>query len=284
MDRVVPNEPISDSNLQTAFRVGMALSDLNEITLPDGSVGYLVPDGFKIEKFPQLDAKLTRIRAAPRMDDPDSFVEYFNRYKTEHSVIFADIDKNTILGILDYHAGVGGAGESIVEAKADYLQHRVSHPCPWSIDWKRWRAIDGQTKTQKELGIFLEEMLHTIAEPAGALLLEIASELKVDREVKFKSGSRLNDGTVALAYEETDSTSGKNGKIVVPQDLTIVCPVFQGCDNHQFGAKLRYSLDRGELKFKIDILNRQQGEQDAFEKLVMVIGNATQRQVFYGGN
>lgn len=278
------------NSLQTALRAGGALTEPKAIALPNGGLGFIVPAGYDIKKIDALDTPLTRIRATPRMDDAESFVAYVNRFKTDATIIFADLKTNLMTAVIDYHhestsasASSEGPGPKDTPGRPDYTVHRVAHPCPWSVEWARWRAIDGQNRKQAELGLFLEEMLHTIAAPEGATLLEIAAELRVEREVKFKSGNRLANGTVAIAYEEIDETKGsKGGKITVPEEITIVSPVFMGGEPRGFKAKLRYRLDRGELTFKIDILNRVIGEQQAFENVCLEVGGATGRPVFYG--
>ncbi|RUV65204.1 DUF2303 family protein [Mesorhizobium sp. M5C.F.Ca.IN.020.29.1.1] len=70
--------------------------------------------------------------------------------------------------------------------------------------------------------------------------------------------------------------------MTVPDLITIVCPVFQGGEVRQFQARLRYKIDRGELTFKIAIMNRQNGEQAAFQDVVSAVSDATGQPVFYG--
>ncbi|MER9217897.1 YfdQ family protein [Mesorhizobium sp. M0644] len=283
---VLPSMASDDGAIQSAIRAGMGLVTPIPITTPDGGTAYIVPDGFSLEKLPPLLPPLTGIKATPRMDDAESFVNYINRYKTGASVIFADLKTNLMTAIIDYHNGSTSnqapeAGKDTL-GKPDYTTHRVAHPCPWTIEWARWRAVDGQNIKQAELAVLLEEMLHTIAAPEGGALLEIAAELKVEREVKFKQGTKLADGTVSIGYEESDQTSTKSGKITVPDLITIVCPVFQGGEVRQFQARLRYKVDRGELTFKIAIMNRQSGEQAAFQDVVRAVSEATGQPVFYG--
>lgn len=271
------DDAIFSSGVEAAINAGKGLVSPVPINLPNGGTGYIVPDGFKLEQLAPIDAVLTRVKAAPRFDDRDSFVDYVNRFKSDATVVFADLAGNRMTAIIDYHAA---AVEGV--SKPDYNAHRATHPCPWSLDWARWRAIDGKDMKQAELGRFLEEMLHTIASPDGAGLLEIAAELKVDRAVKFKAGTRLQNGTVSLAYEEEDTTSGKNGKITIPDLITVVAPVFMGGDAASFKARLRYNINRGDLTFKIDIMNRVDGEQQAFQGVVDHVRSATSQPVFYG--
>lgn len=261
-----------DYGISAAIEAGKGLAEPRPTPMPDGGIGFIIPDGFKLERVAPIDPVLTRIKAAPRFDDIDSFVEYVNRFKTTDTVMFADIKANRLTAIIDYHKAGG----------ADYGTHRPAHPCPWSLDWERWRAVDGKPMKQGELGIFLEEMLPTIAEPSGAALIEVAGDLKIDREVTFKSAVRLQDGTNSFIYEEKDEAKTTKGKMAVPEDVTIVCPVFMGGEPAMFKAKLRYNLNRGELSFRICILNRVDGEQKAFVAVVDAVKAATEQPVFYG--
>ena len=147
------------------------------------------------------------------------------------------------------HAGHTHAASGGKVSRPDRCRHTASHDFPFSVPWQRWCEIDGQLMTQAELGLFLEEMLYTIAAPAGAGLLELASELRIDRQVKFKLATRLQSGANSLAYEEEDETSGRSGKMEVPDAVTISCPVFMGGARRTFEAKLRYRLNRGDIKF-----------------------------------
>lgn len=265
------------NGISAAIRAGAGLAEPHPIPLPDGGLGIIVPDGFELHKVPALDPVLTRVKAAPRFDDRDSFIAYINRFKNANTVVFADMAGNKMAAVIDYHAASEGGPSA-----ADHCVHKAVHPCPWSIDWARWRAQDGKNMSQAELGYFLEEMLHTIAAPDGAGLIEVATELKVDRAVKFKSGTRLQDGTNSLIYEEEDQTSGRGGKIAVPDTIKIAAPVFMGADPTLFSARLRYRIEKGVLTFKIDIMNRLDGEQAAFRAVVDQVRDATSQPVFYG--
>ena len=184
---------------------------------------------------------------------------------------------NSMTAVLDYHAKSEGKA-----AKPARCRHKAHHAFPFSVPWAKWRAVDGEGLTQEQLGHFLEEMLYTIAEPTGAGLLELASELTIDRQVKFKSATRLQSGANALAYEEADETSGRTGKMEVPDTILISCPMFMGGEREACEAKLRYRLVRGEIKFRFDIPMRLEKEQAAFARVVDGVRGATGCPVFMG--
>ena len=267
-----------ENPIQSALAAGAGLAEPDALTLPGGRVGYIVPKGFEIAQFEPVNAQLPEhVIASPVFEDTASFIEYVNRFKGKETAVFASLEKNTMQAVIDYHAASGGE-----VALPDRCKHTATHDFPFSVPWARWRDIDGEPLTQHDLGLFLEEMLYTIAAPAGAGLLELASELRIDRQVKFKSGTRLQSGANSLAYEEEDEASGRSGKMEVPDGITIACPVFMGGARRTFEAKLRYRLNRGDIKFVLAIINRLEGEQAAFAEAVEGVGNATGCPVFMG--
>ena len=267
-----------ENPIQSALAAGAGLAEPDALTLPGGRIGYIIPKGFEIAQFEPVNGQLPdHVQATPKFEDTASFIEYVNRFKGKETAIFASLEKNTMQAVIDYHAASGGK-----VSRPDRCRHTASHDFPFSVPWQRWREIDGQLMTQAELGLFLEEMLYTIAAPAGAGLLELASELRIDRQVKFKSGTRLQSGANSLAYEEEDETSGRSGKMEVPDAVTIACPVFMGGARRTFEAKLRYRLNRGDIKFAIAVINRLEGEQAAFAEAVEGVGSATGCPVFMG--
>ena len=264
--------------VQSALAAGAGLADPKPQSLPGGRIGYIIPEGCRLHEIEPVNAELPdHVQASPKFEDTASFIEYVNRFKGKETTIFASLEKNTMQAVIDYHAASGGK-----VSRPDRCRHTAAHDFPFSVPWQRWREIDGQLMTQSELGLFLEEMLYTIAAPAGAGLLELASELRIDRQVKFKSGTRLQSGANSLAYEEEDETSGRSGKMEVPDAVTIACPVFMGGDRRTFEAKLRYRLNRGDIKFAIAVINRLEGEQAAFAEAVEGVGSATGCPVFLG--
>lgn len=134
-----------------------------------------------------------------------------------------------------------------IEKQLSSVAPEVLRQRPRQWTERRVRSIVDREAARVEYAEFIEDMLHTIARPAGADLLDAISDLKVDRGIKFKSGLNQANGTVKLTYEEEDATGG-GGIVSIPQEIVIVCPVFQGTDPIQITAKLRYRLDPGWLR------------------------------------
>jgi uncharacterized protein YfdQ (DUF2303 family) len=111
--------------------------------------------------------------------------------------------------------------------------------------WKKWRDLDGRLLEQVPFGEFLEENMEDIAEPAGAMLLEIATYLTVTRSVNFKSGIHLGNGTVQLQHDENDEV--KAGDLKIPETFTLgIAPVY-GLASYRVPARLRYRIKDRKL-------------------------------------
>lgn len=264
------------SNIQAAIDAGKQLADPKPVTLPDGGIGYVIPHNMRLETMPAVNPILPdAISQAVTLDEASSFVDYINRFKEDDSVIFASLADNKMQAILNYHGVEGrlsGRGS-----------HRVTFNFPYSVPWAKWRAVDGKAMTQAELGYFLEEMLLTITDPSHATLLECASDLTIERSVRFTSGTRKQSGTNELHYKEEDETRGRdNGKLIVPEDIHILCPLFQGSLATTVQAKLRYRMHGGKLTFHFDIIHLVETEQAAFQATATEVSEATGVPVFFG--
>lgn len=247
------------------------------VPTPDGGSLFLHSIGMQVHRIAPLDVNLPeRVTAFETVVEPASLVEYVNRFKTETTISRASLSRNTIEALLDYH----GASDSKNGAKPQAVTHKVTLNCPFDVDYAAWKQKFGVGLNQLEYAEFIEDMLHTIGKPAGADLLDAISDLKVDRGIKFKSGLNQANGTVKLTYEEEDAT-GNGGTVSIPQEIIIVCPIFQGTDAIQITAKLRYRLDRGSIKFIISVPGLAKIERDEFRKIGEAIRSDTATPVFY---
>lgn len=247
------------------------------IVTPDGGSVVFHALGITAHRIAPLDTVLpSRVSQLETVVEPASFVEYVNRFKSLTTINKASLSRNSIEAVLDYHGQSGGKGNGVPQANT----HRATLNCPFDVDYAAWKKRFGEGLSQLEYAEFIEDMLHTIAKPAGADLLDAISDLKVDRGIKFKSGLNQANGTVKLTYEEEDAT-GSGGSVSIPQEIVIVCPVFQGTDAIQITAKLRYRLDRGTIKFVIAVPGIAKLEREEFRKIGESIRAETETPVFY---
>jgi uncharacterized protein YfdQ (DUF2303 family) len=114
--------------------------------------------------------------------------------------------------------------------------------------WEKWRKLDGHLLPQVDFAEFIEENLEDIADPAGALMLEIASHLQLIRSVNFRSKVALQSGAFAFTHDQDDKASVGAGQIEVPQTFTLgIAPIF-GVAPYRVPARFRYRVVEGKLK------------------------------------
>lgn len=260
-------------DIQAAIDAGKVAVQKNPINHPNGDTTIFVPEGFKTETIKALNLTLPdQVSRSEELIEQKSFTDYIDRFKTASTVVLAKPGSGSMEAVLDYHGQSGGE-----RAKPDHCAHVVRLKTEFDENWKRWRDIDRRQISQEEFAYFIEEMLHTIGSPDGADLLDMAQTLKVNRGVVFKSNSRLKDGTVDIEYSEQDATtSAVKGTVSVPDEITIVAPLYLMRETQSVKAKLRYRVGKGDpLSFRIDILNRKLIEFDAFKKMADEIGQVT---------
>lgn len=257
-----------NSSIRDAIEAGKAMVNQTPIIDEFGATHVMVPNGFALKEIHPLNPVLPAVVDQQEVViEQESFCEYINRFKTGSTVVFA-FPKSPgpqMIARLDYHHTSHGHDRS----KPDTNQHQITFKADFDENWKRWREIDRKNLSQVDFAYFIEENLHTIAAPDGADLLDMAQNLKIHRGVVMKSVKRLKDGTMNVEYSEKDDTSTEDrGSFQLPDEITIVAPIYLMRGAQQVVAKLRYRLEKGEpLQFRIDILNRSMIEFEAFHKM-----------------
>src|ERR1700742_799625 len=98
------------------------------------------------------------------VDQSWSLIDYVNRFKTEDTFIFADVDELQIHAVIDYHAA-GSVKRGLAEHHAILC---LSH----SHEWDTWNAIDGRMYDQNALAHIIDINSDDIASPVAAELAE----------------------------------------------------------------------------------------------------------------
>lgn len=211
---------------------------------------FLVPAGYTpttvdLEKYR---AQPTRKKGHPQFTEADSFVRYVNAHKTDGTALYADVTATQIIAILDGHASKGPGWE----------QHKATLKLAHTKAWLRWTNASGLNGLmgQERFAEFIEDSIEDIVSPDAATLIEMARSFEATTNVRFKSAVRATDGQRQLTYEETtESTSGAQGSIEIPDVLTLAIPVFEGATaRDRIVAKFRYRLGGGKvtLGFELD--------------------------------
>jgi uncharacterized protein YfdQ (DUF2303 family) len=114
--------------------------------------------------------------------------------------------------------------------------------------WTKWKEHDGRMMSQVAFAEFVEDNLEDIAEPVGAVMLEIATYLEAVRTVNFKSGIRLSNGNVQFRHEASDEAKVGASSLEVPEAFTLgIAPIF-GLASYKVPARFRYRIQDGKLQ------------------------------------
>lgn len=182
-----------------------------------------------------------------------SFIELVNRHKTEHSVIFANMDwqKPSLTAVIDYHQKENGGA-------ADNGKHRIQYEFPLSEEWKAWTAMNGKGISQTDFAEFIEDHIADLAGPDEAEELEFQNKfsfkvafpnqlvtlsrgLLVTAETRVKNVVSLQNGAGQIVFEEDHQTHDKEGnRIDVPGMFILSVPPFFEGETARIPVRLRY--------------------------------------------
>jgi uncharacterized protein YfdQ (DUF2303 family) len=220
----------------------------------------------------------TRIRASVQMRDAASFCAYVSKYRDERTRLFAEPRTFTFLAVLDYHAATEAT------RTPEFCDHKATFALQKDERWNIWSGKDGQSFTQADFAEFLEDNRADILTPEPAQMLEIARDLSAKVDVNFGSSVRLSNGQTQLRYEETVKASvPAAGNIEVPEEFTILIPVFYGEMAQSIRVRLRFRLAQGKLSFHFKMYRPAEILTKAFQRAVGSINEKLDTEVLLGG-
>ena len=250
--------------------------DLIELNGPDGlkvpvAIGK---NGVEVLAPSQFDA----YRTAPRfrhgtalMTDLTSFIGHVNRYKDEHSVIFAKDDQSApgLTAVLDYH-------EEGAEGAPRFGKHRTQFNFPVSPEWRAWTSQNATQMNMMQFAQFIEDRYVEIIPPAvvastftsdddpikkfvdslggvnklggPADLMRIATGMSVHESSVVGDVVRLASGEGSVTFTvEHETQDAKGERFTVPAAFGVAVPVFRGEAPFCVIARLRYRKQGGKL-------------------------------------
>lgn len=247
----------TENNTAAAIQAGQLIGkpikvgEVDAVVLPEGCTVKTFEDIQKKEPIaPQL------LKQQVKLEDSDSFLDYYNRFADESSTIFAETDEGRFIAILDYHSAA-------TEPRHGY--HTAAYTCPRTPEWSAWFGASGKVFSQEEFGLFLEANLDEVVKPAGAQMLEIALTLKSKTNVDFSRAVRLDNGQTQFTYsEQMSSTAGANGQLEIPEEIELGLQPFRGSEHYSTRAKFRYRIREGKLAIWYDLVRPQKIAETAF--------------------
>lgn len=247
----------------------------HQIETRDGRKFLVIPDKASVRDISdEHDLKVgvpRYVKQAVILQTQDSLVEYVNRYKTDDTVLFADIAANSILATVDYHA----------KDKAAHVAHRAMLTLPFSEEWGLWTRISGQLKPQLEFARFIEENGADVRAPDAAELLEAVRDLQANRKVNFIKAVRTSSDNENFEYQDETKTTTRGG-IELPTKFKLGLPVYFGEPDTEVFAFLRWKLDDGALTLGIALHRAEHVRQAVFKQIVDGVASRTQCVAVFG--
>lgn len=186
------------------------------------------------------------------------------------------IDRNptkpAVVAVLNGH-GASGPGWGDFRAQIEF------RPTP---QWVKWTGIDGKMLKQAEFAEFIEDNMEDIADPAGALMLEIATYLQATRTTNFKSAIKLSSGAVQFQNLEDVSASVSAGQIAIPETITLGLAPLQGSPVFRVPARFRFRVTDGKLTLGVKLQRIEDLMRDVLEDVVAKIERGANVSVIEG--
>ncbi|QWY79514.1 hypothetical protein SEA_BOYNAMEDSUE_53 [Gordonia phage BoyNamedSue] len=178
--------------------------------------------------------------------DVPSFLAELDRYPIAFgsSTLWGDETKGRVEAIYNDHNDTG----------AGLRDNRLRLELRADQDWTAWHRLSGSYMRQEEFGDAVEELLHTVVEPAQADLMEVIDSIRATSKGSFESKISRADGGQQLEYkEDVSTTAGKSGQLEVPKTVTLAIRPWEGLDTYKVEGWFRLRVQNGQLSLAIKL-------------------------------
>lgn len=259
---------------ETLIEAGKKLGHADLRNIGDTPVVVLEKDQ-RVQDLESLLPAPTRIRESVTLTEVISFIDYWQLFADDSSVIFSNLQDRSFQAVFDYHtAGFPG-----------WAQHKAKLECRLSTEWKTWFEKNQKPFDQAGFAEFIEMNALDIVSPDSAEMVQIALTLQAKTNIDFKSGVRLQNGQVQLGYQETiNGTAGENGQMQIPEKFELGIRVFQGGEKYKVEAYLRYRIRDGKLTFFYQLIRPERLLEDAFELVKKQVAEGCTSEAIFATN
>lgn len=222
-----------------------------------------------------------RLTGLARFAEVASFIAHARRFRTPESVVFADVDKVSLLAVYDYHEKAGSPR---------WGAHRAAYNCPLSREWQTWTGRSGKIMGQDEFADFIEENQLDIYSPAaagGAIpvdavspadLLTLVRNLRILQKGEFSRSVNPTTGEMSLTNKvENDQSSTK-----IPAGFIVGIPVFEAGDRVAVGARIRFAMSNGKPTFAFSLIDPEHVKRSEFGAIRTRVAEKTGLPVLAG--
>lgn len=239
----------------------------------NGDPFMLVPTGMKVENLALL-VPPKRIKQTPQFLEVGSFIDYVNRFKTEATLIFANVTETaaTFNAVLDYHEAAPGLSPA-------HCAHSTSYATVETQEWRTWLEADRKAMDQVQFATWLEENSRLVVAPSSAELLELVRSLHGHRNARFNTALRLDNGAYSVSYDEDISVKGTNltkgGEMELPPTIMAGIAPFQGAPLYEVHARLKSRVSERKLCLWFETAQKHLVVRDSVLLLVRQVAEKT---------
>lgn len=245
----------------------------------------IVKDGYQVKEREELLPRPLRREGTTVLLDLPSFNEYFNRFKSDASLIYADTSgfPNTI----PTFSGVFNANESGPSGLAGWADHKCQYQPTFSVEWNRWMKNNKASLTQDAFLEHLSDNLPVVIVPAANEVLALVENLRGSVDVRFDKAVNLFNGKMKLHYSEDVKLTGgnattKEADMEVPSELICAIAPFEFGDIYQVRNRIRYRVQNRQLFFSYEVMDAHKILMDAVNSMITKVKEATSQSVFNG--
>jgi uncharacterized protein YfdQ (DUF2303 family) len=241
--------------------------------------GYAVRTDGKILDWARFLDRPVRRTGNVALTDPDSFVEYLQRYADNDTLLYASVENHRIVAVLNDHPETTGEG-----SLAGYRDNTAVLRLQPSEDWQEITAHSGRTLAQRAFAELIEELAHCVTNPPAAVMMEIASTLSVKQNLDFDSRLRLDSGDIQFRFEQTsDARAGRTVPVEIPQVIEFTVPIWTGTEPVRIQARLRFRASQDGAAMGYKLMQRADVTEKAFRDIVVAVnGRGVAPAALYG--
>lgn len=261
------NNESNQNNALDTYRAGQLSQQYANADLPF----VVVPGEGKVHTFPETLDRPLQLQQTVSLHTAKDFIGYVNRFADKNSVIFVNVLGGKIQAVLDYHEATP-VEEYGSNAKQRLCSHKAIFNVEQTPEFKKIRDKSGESMSQSEFALFLEDVMPYINQPAATELYEIVSTLSAKTSVDFKSGVRTDNGQVSITYNENiDASAGREGKLNIPEQIVFGIQVHRGGSHYALPARFRYRIKDGNLRMWYDLDQLEKAIEKSMEDTVTYI-------------
>nr|WP_294864380.1 DUF2303 family protein [uncultured Pseudogulbenkiania sp.] len=257
----------------------------------NGTPFLMTPDGhgsWKGERLENLRSAPLRKQGTIRLHQLDSFIEHINLHKQDGTQVIVDADYAA--NSIRFKAIVNGDSQSA----AGFADHIVRFDPQFTVDWKNWTGMNGKKVNQIELATFLTDNIANIVEtnpadkerkyPSAADMLEFVTNLEMTSTVRYRSGTKVQNGQVQFEYVEEGNDQTK-GKLQMFERFGIGVVPYAGGQGYFIEAFLRFRINResGALTIWFDLHRPDQVLEAATKQTILQLQQeVTDCPIYFG--